>query len=416
MHCDGDGGMKRRTLSMNTARPAAFWIVLCGGIIMGLSLGARHVQGLFLLPMTTDRGWSREAFAIAIALQNLVWGFAQPFTGMIADRFGSVRVLLGGLALYAAGLGLMSTATSALGFTLSAGILVGVALSATSFAVVYGALGRIVAPHRRSWALGLAGAFGGLGQFLMVPGTQALLDSLDWTVSLLVLAAVAACLLPLAFALRDDRNLAGEPGPAQSMRAAIAEAFSHRGFWLLNMGFLACGFQLAFIGTHLPAYLLDHGLQPRTAVIALSLVALANIAGTYLCGHLGGLYRRKNLLGAIYLIRSLAIALFMLRPPSEASVYAFSLVMGLVWLGTVPLTTGVVAQVFGVRYLSTLFGFVFFGHQLGAFFGVWLGGYVFDATHTYDAIWLGAILLGIAAAALHWPIDDAQVRRLAQPA
>jgi MFS family permease len=408
--------MKRRTLSMNTVRPAAFWIVLCGGIIMGLSLGARHVQGLFLLPMTTDRGWSREAFAIAIALQNLVWGFAQPFTGMIADRFGSTRVLLGGLALYATGLGLMSTATSAVGFTLSAGILVGVALSATSFAVVYGALGRIVAPQRRSWALGLAGAFGGLGQFLMVPGTQLLLDSFDWTVALLVLAAAAACLLPLAFALRDDANLACEPGPAQSMRAAIAEAFSHRGFWLLNLGFLACGFQLAFIGAHLPAYLLDHGLQPRTAVIALSLVALANMAGTYLCGHLGGLYRRKNLLGAIYLLRSLAMALFVLRAPSEASVYAFSLVMGLVWLGTVPLTTGVVAQVFGVRYLSTLFGFVFFGHQLGAFFGVWLGGYVFDATRSYDAIWLGAILLGIAAAALHWPIDDAQVRRLAQPA
>ncbi len=401
---------------MKNMRGAAAWIVLCGGIIMGLALGVRHVQGLFLLPMTADRGWGRELFAFAIALQNLVWGFAQPFTGMVADRFGATRVLLGGLVLYAAGLWLMSTTISPIAFTLSAGLVIGVALSATSFAVVYGALGRIVAPERRSWALGLAGAVGGFGQFLIVPGTQALLAAFDWTSTLLILALASACLVPLAFALRGDSSAGGEPGPALSLRAAIAEALAHRGFWLLNLGFLACGFQLAFIGAHLPAYLLDHGLQPRAAVIALSLVALANVAGTYLCGHLGGLYRRKHLLSGIYLLRSLAMTLFVLLPLSEPSVYAFSLVMGLIWLGTVPLTTGLVAQVFGVRYLSTLFGFVFFGHQLGAFFGVWLGGHVFDATRSYDAIWLGAILLGVAAALLHWPIDDAQVRRVAQPA
>lgn len=401
---------------MKITRGAAAWIVLCGGIIMGLSLGVRHVQGLFLLPMTGDRGWGREAFAFAIALQNLIWGFAQPFTGMVADRFGSARVLFAGLGIYAAGLWLMATTASLLAFTLSAGVVVGVALSATSFAVVYGALGRLVAPERRSWALGLAGAFGGLGQFLVVPGTQALLDAFEWPSTLLILALASACLVPLAFALRDGSNAGVEPGPALSLRSAIAEALAHRGFWLLNLGFLACGFQLAFIGAHLPAYLLDQGLQPRAAVLALSLVALANVAGTYLCGHLGGLYRRKHLLSGIYLLRALAMTLFVLLPLSEASVYVFSLVMGLVWLGTVPLTTGLVAQVFGVRYLSTLFGFVFFGHQLGAFFGVWLGGLVFDATRSYDAIWLGAILLGIAAALLHWPIDDAQVRRLAQPA
>lgn len=382
---------------------------------MGMALGSRHVQGLFLLPMTADRGWSREAFGFAIAMQNLVWGFAQPVTGMIADHFGSVRVLVGGLLLYGAGLYFMSATVSIAGFTISAGLLIGIALSATSFAVVYGAISRIVAPARRSWALGLAGAVGGLGQFLIVPGTQALLGVYGWTMALVILAVVSICLLPLAFALRDPIDGVPDLAPAQSMSAAIGEAIKHRGFWLLNLGFLACGFQLAFIGSHLPAYLLDHGLQPRAAVIALSLIALANTGGTFLCGYLGGFYRRKYLLSGIYLVRALAMTLFVLLPLTEYSVYVFSFVMGLIWLGTVPLTTGLVSQVFGVRYLATLFGFVFFGHQLGAFFGVWLGGYVFDATQSYDAIWLGAIILGIAAALLHWPIDDAQVQRLSQP-
>lgn len=401
---------------MNKPGLNPLWIILCGGVIMGMALGTRHVQGLFLLPMTVDRSWSREAFGFAIAMQNLVWGFAQPFTGMLADRFGSVRVLVGGLLLYGAGLYFMSATVSIVGFTISAGLLVGVALSATSFAVVYGAISRIVAPARRSWALGLAGAVGGLGQFLIVPGTQALLGAFGWMMALVILAAIAACLLPLAFALRDRIDGVPDLAPAQSMSAAIVEALRHRGFWLLNLGFLACGFQLAFIGSHLPAYLLDQGLQSRAAVIALSLIALANTGGTFLCSYLGGFYRRKYLLSGIYLVRALAMTLFVLLPLTELSVYVFSFVMGLVWLGTVPLTTGLVSQVFGVRYLSTLFGFVFFGHQLGAFFGVWLGGYVFDATQSYDGIWLGAIILGIAAALLHWPIDDAQVQRMPQPA
>lgn len=400
-----------RSIRLNT------WVVvLCGGVIMGMALGARHVQGLFLLPMTVDRGWGREAFAFAIAMQNLVWGLAQPFTGMIADRFGSVRVLLAGLLLYGIGLYSMSITTSVAGFTLSAGLLVGVALSATSFAVVYGALSRIVSPTGRSSALGLAGAVGGLGQFLLVPGTQALLSTVGWALALVILAVIISCLLPLAFALRDRDESGLVAGPAQSMSAAIGEALRHRGFWLLNLGFLACGFQLAFIASHLPAYLLDGGLHPRAAVIALSLIALANIAGTFLCGYLGGLYRRKYLLTGIYFVRALCMTLFVLLPLTEFTVYLFSLVMGLIWLGTVPLTTGLVAQVFGVRYLATLFGFVFFGHQLGAFFGVWLGGYVFDATGSYHTLWAGAILLGIAAALLHWPIDDAQVERLPQAA
>lgn len=390
--------------------------VVLGGVIMGLALGARHVQGLFLLPMTADRGWSREAFSFALALQNLLWGVAQPLTGMIADRFGSARVIAAGVLLYAAGLVTMSMAATPAGFTLSGGLLVGVALSCTAFGTVYGALSRIVAPERRSWALGLAGAVGGLGQFLMVPLTQGLQQWFGWAAALVILGLALAACAPFAAALRDrDSGSAGE-GPAQSMGEAIREAFAHRGFWLLNLGFLACGFQLAFIASHLPAYLLDQGLQPVHAVAALALIALANVAGTYGCGVLGGLYRRKYLLSGLYLVRAVAMALFWLLPLSPASVVVFTVVMGLAWLGTVPLTTGLVSQVFGVRWLATLFGFVFFGHQLGGFLGVWLGGYLFDATGSYDLLWFGSVALGLLAAALHWPIDDRQVVRSLAPA
>jgi MFS family permease len=387
------------------------FIVLCGGIIMGLALGVRHVQGLFLLPMTTDRGWSREEFALAIALQNLVWGLVQPFTGMIADRFGSVRVLVAGCVLYAAGLYLMAYATTNLGLVLTAGLLVGMALSATSFGAVYGAISRMVTPERRSWALGLAGAVGGLGQFALVPATQGFISGYGWVMALVILAAVMAAVLPLSFALNDKVPPASGP-VRQSMSEAIREALSHRGFWLLNAGFLVCGFQLAFIANHLPAYLLDRGLDGRSAVIALAVIALANVGGTYLFGMLGGRYRRKYLLAGIYLLRSVVMAAFVMLPLSEATVYVFAFIMGLVWLGTLPLTNGLVSQVFGVRYISTLFGFVFVGHQIGSFFGVWLGGMVFDATQSYELLWSVSILLGLVAALLHWPIDDAEVLRL----
>jgi MFS family permease len=386
-------------------------IVLCGGIIMGLALGARHVMGLFLMPMTSAHGWGREAFAFAIALQNLVWGLAQPFTGMVADRFGSMRVLLAGCLMYGAGLYFMAHADTALGLALSAGVIVGMALSATSFGVVYGALSRIAAPEKRASALGLAGAVGGLGQFVMVPAAQGAIDGFGWMVALVLIAICITAITPASFVLDDRRE--GVPASAeQSLSQAIREALSHRGFWLLNAGFLACGFQLAFIGSHLPAYLLDKGLGGRTAVIALSLIALANIAGTYIWSMLGGKWRRKHLLAWIYLVRSIAMTLFVLLPLSEATLYPFAFIMGFGWLGTVPLTTGLVSQMFGVKYITTLFGFVFIGHQLGAFLGVWLGGLVFDASKSYEIMWLCSILLGIAAALLHMPIDDRQIVRL----
>ncbi|HEX8606709.1 MAG TPA: MFS transporter [Pseudoduganella sp.] len=396
---------------MNKILHSPLAAILCGGLIVGLALGIRHVQGLFMLPMIGTRGWSREAFALAIALQNLVWGLAQPVTGMIADRWGARKVLVCGCLLYALGLYLMAQSVTAMQLALSAGLLVGLALSGTTFGVVYGAISRIVSPQRRSWALGMAGAIGGIGQFAMVPATQQLIGGLGWITALMAFALVLAFALPLAWPL-DDRHAQMPERQAQSMRSAIREALSHRGFWLLNLGFLACGFQLAFLAGHFPAFLMDRGFPPRTAVVALAIIALANVAGSYLCGQLGGLYRRKHLLAYLYIVRSGAMLAFALLPVSAASVYVFSFVMGLTWLGTVPLTTGLVSQVFGVQYLATLFGFVFVGHQLGGFLGMWLGGVVFDATRSYDAMWLLSVLIGLAAAALHWPIDDRAVARL----
>ncbi|WP_313369990.1 MFS transporter [Achromobacter animicus] len=393
-------------------------LVLAGGVVMGLALGVRHVQGLFLLPVTMDRGWSRETFAIALAVQNLTWGIVQPFTGMIADRYGSAKVIAGGLVFYALGLAGMAHATTPAGFMWTAGVCIGIALSGTAFAAIYGALSRLVPPERRSWALGVAGAVGGLGQFTMVPAAQWLIGGWGWVAALLVFAVVLMILLPLALPLREPANRvrdAAAPDANLSLTDAIREAFTRPGFWLLNLGFLACGFQLAFIGTHLPAYLMDKGLRASDAVAALAIIALTNVMGTYVCGILGAHHRRKYLLAGIYLVRTAAIALFVLVPLSTWSVYAFAAVMGFVWLGTVPLTNGLISQVFGVRYITTLFGFVFFGHQVGSFLGVWLGGVVFEATRSYDLIWLGAMALGVLSAALHWPIDDREIQR-ARPA
>jgi MFS family permease len=391
-------------------------LVIAGGVVMGAALGVRHVQGLFLTPVTIDHGWSRETFGFALALQNLLWGVAQPFTGMIADRFGSAKVILAGMLVYALGLVTMAHASSIGIYTLGTGVLVGVALSGSAFGAVYGALSRLFPAPRRSWALGVAGAIGGLGQFCMVPFAQTLMNGLGWIATLFVFAAMMALLAPLGAWLRDQpATVAAAEAATQSIGAALREALSHRGFWLLNFGFFACGFQLAFIAAHLPAYLLDHGLSARHASAALALIALANVLGTYLCGYVGDLLRRKYVLSTIYFVRSAAMAAFFIAPLTPASVYAFSFLMGLIWLGTVPLTNGIVSQVFGVRYITTLFGFVFFGHQLGSFLGVWLGGVVYDATRTYDLLWYGSIALGIVAGLLHLPIDDARVVRTGEP-
>lgn len=406
--------------STDGAPPSAWWqsawaVVLAGGIVLGLALGVRHVQGLFLLPVTMDRDWGRETFGFAMAVQNLTWGITQPLVGMVADRFGSARVIAAGLVLYAVGLFCMVQATSPAGFIWSAGVCIGIALSGTSFGAVYGALSRLFPPERRSWALGVAGAMGGLAQFALVPAAQGLLGTWGWSTALIGFAVLMAFVLPLAVPLRSRSFAHALDGAGIPLSAALREALGHSGFWMLNLGFLACGFQLAFVATHLPAYLLGKGMQTTHAVTALAIIALANIFGTYYCGVLGARYRRKHLLAGIYLVRTLAMAAFVLLPLSPASLYGFAAVMGFAWLGTAPLTNGLVSQVFGVRYITTLFGFVFFGHQLGSFLGVWLGSHLFEATRSYDAIWLCAISLGVVAAALHWPIDDREIRRMPQP-
>ncbi|MEJ0099690.1 MAG: MFS transporter [Pseudomonadota bacterium] len=388
---------------------------MAGGVVMGLALGVRHVQGLFLLPITSEKGWSRELFALAMAVQNLTWGVVQPVTGIVADRFGSAKVVAAGLVLYAFGLHGMATATTPTGFVLASGVCIGVALSGTAFGVIYATVSRLVASERRASAMGVAGAIGGLGQFFMVPATQELIGTLGWRSSLAIFALVTATLLPLAVPLQERWKDAVDPyadaAPDQRVTEVVREAFSHSGFWLLNLGFMACGFQVAFIGTHLPAYLMDKGMTPRDGVGALATIALANIIGIYFCGRLGGRFRQKYLLSGLYLARTAVIALFLVFPLSRTSMYLFSGAMGLLWLGVVPLTNGVLSRIFGVRNLSTLFGFVFLGHQLGSFLGIWLGGYVFDTTRSYDTVWSIAMALGVLSCFVHWPIDDRQVLR-----
>lgn len=387
-------------------------ILICGGIILSLSLGLRHGFGLFLRPMTMDLGWSRETFAFALALQNLVWGAAQPVTGAIADKLGAGRVLAVGGLLYALGVVLMAHSTSGLELGLSAGLLIGLALSATSFSVVYGVIGRAFPPHRRSVALGIAGAAGSFGQFSLLPAGQAMIGQYGWFVALLAIGGLVALIVPLSTALAGAPQVTHASHTAkQSLAEALREAGRHRGFWLLTFGFFVCGFQTVFISVHFPAFLVDKGLSPTTGVTALALIGLFNIVGTYGCGWLGGRYSKKNLLAGLYLLRSVAIILLLVLPMGPASVYLFSATMGLLWLGTVPLTSGVVAQIFGVNYLATLFGITLFGHQVGAFIGAWAGGYAYDLTGSYQAVWIISIGLSVVAALLNWPIDEREVAR-----
>ena len=386
--------------------------IVCGGLIVWLSVGTRQSFGLFLQPITGDLGWSREMFAFALALQNLMWGLAQPFAGMVADRYGSARVLVVGTAVYAAGLALMSGTSAAWHFHLGAGVLIGLALAATSFAVVLSAVGRLVAPERRGLAFGMVTAIGSFGQFAMVPTGQAFLAEYGWSTAFLLLAACALVIAPLARAL-TGRQPASEGAQSQGLREALAEAGRHAGFRYLTLGFFVCGFQVTFIAVHLPASLADSGIGTSVAAWALSLIGLFNVVGSLGCGVLGDRYSKKYLLSFLYFARAVAIVIFLSIPLGTVSVLVFASVMGLLWLGTVPLTSGLVAQMFGARHMGTLFGIVFLSHQLGSFLGVWLGGYLFDTTGSYAPVWWTAIVLGLVAAILHWPIDDRPVTRLA---
>ncbi|KQV60160.1 MFS transporter [Pelomonas sp. Root1217] len=395
-------------------------LLACAGIVLGLSMGTRHVQGLFMLPLLAEHGWGRTSFSFALGLQVLVWGAVQPLAGYLADRRGTGQVIAAGCLLYAAGLVIEAWAPSTTMLALGAGLVVGVALTGTTFAVVYGALSRLVPAASRGTAQGVAGAIGGLIQFMLVPLCQVGIDGLGWSRTLQAMAAVIALSAATAWCL-DDRRARTEAGAVGAMdagaspRSVVGTALGHSGFWLLNLGFLSCGFQLAFLGAHLPAYLQDAGMDASAGVNAIALIAAANAVGTYVCGRLGDLYRRKYLLAGLYAVRTVAMLLFMALPLSNASLYGFALVMGATWLGTVPLTSGVIAQIFGVRYIGTLFGLVFLGHQLGGFLGAWLGGLVYDATRSYAWMWFISVGLGVASVLLHLPIRDQSVEHTGRP-
>ncbi|CAN1526597.1 AraJ Arabinose efflux permease [Burkholderiaceae bacterium] len=387
-------------------------VLLCGAAIVTLSMGVRHGFGLWLQPITQAQNWTRENFAMAIAIQNLTWGVAGIFSGMLADRFGAFRVIVACAVLYALGLvGMGYSDTPAL-FTATAGVVIGIAQAGTTYAVIYGVIGRNVSAEKRSWAMGVAAAAGSFGQFLMVPTEGFLISTLGWQQALVWLGLATLLIIPLAYGLREPGFAGGaKPQRDQSIVHALREAFGYRSFQLLMAGYFVCGFQVVFIGVHMPSYLKDHGLSPEVASIALALIGLFNVFGTYIAGSLGQRLAKRKILASIYLSRAVAISVFLIVPLTPWSVYIFSSVMGLLWLSTVPPTNAVVAQIFGVAHLSMLGGFVFFSHQIGSFMGVWLGGYLYDKTGSYDVVWYIAIALGVFAALVNLPVRENAIAR-----
>jgi predicted MFS family arabinose efflux permease len=386
-------------------------VLICGSLTVLLAFGFKASFGLFLKPMSTDLGWNREIFAFAMALQNLLVGVFQPFAGAIADKWGSGRVVAAGSLLFALGLFIMSETLSPFTFYLGGGVLVALGLSASSLGLVLGVVSRRVSPERRSWALGIITSAGSLGQLTMVPLGQAFLSMYGWAKAFLLLGICSLVRLPMAGALISPSERASESSE-QSLGEALGEARRHGGFWFLTAGFFVCGFHVAFIAVHLPAQLTDIGFAAELGAWALSIIGLFNIFGSIISGVLGGKLSKKYLLGVIYSSRAVVFLLFILIPKSTWSVLTFSAVIGLLWLSTVPPTSGLVVQIFGPRYMTTLFGIVHFSHQVGSFSGVWLGGYLFDVTGSYTAMWWLSVALGLVATALHLPIDERTVPRL----
>jgi MFS family permease len=400
-------GMQSATPKLSMAQ-----VLICGAMIVTLSMGIRHGFGLWLQPITQAQDWSRQTFSFALAVQNLSWGVFGIFAGMVADRFGAARVLVGGAVLYGLGLAGMALAPSPLVFTLTAGVLLGAAQAGTTYAVIYGVIGRQIDPAKRSWAMGVAAAAGSFGQFLMVPVEGFLIGGIGWQNALLALAVFVLLIAPLAMGLREP-GFGGSAAPArdQSILQALREAFKYPSFQLLMAGYFVCGFQVVFIGVHMPSYLKDKGLSPQVASYALALIGLFNVFGTYIAGSLGQKLAKRKILASIYIGRSVAIAIFLWAPLTPMSVYIFASVMGLLWLSTVPPTNATIAQIFGVAHLSMLGGFVFFSHQIGSFMGVWLGGLLYDKTGSYDIVWYISIALGIFAAIVNLPVREAPISR-----
>lgn len=396
-----------------TRAPRLNTVLLACGVILSLAMGVRHGFGFWLQPISQEYGWTRETYSMAMAMQNLMWGVFGPLAGMAADRYGAARVVIIGALLYVTGLLWMALVDQSSLFVIGSGILIGAALSCTAFGALSGIVGRTATTVQRSWAFGILGAAGSFGQFAMIPVEQQLIGMAGWQPAFYWLAAmVLVIMLPLAFLLREPPPEASKYAHQQSILEAMREAFAHRPFQLLVCGYFVCGFQLIFMGVHLPAYLKDKGLtDPLVPVIALALIGLFNIFGSYFFGKLGGTLPKRYLLSAIYFSRVIFIALFMLAPLSALSVYLFAAAMGLVWLSTVPLTNGLVAGIFGVRYLSMLSGFVFFSHQLGSFAGAWLGGYLFTLQGNYNTVWMITMALGVFAGLVNLPINEAPITR-----
>jgi MFS family permease len=392
-------------------------LIAVGCVIALIAFGPRSALGQFLAPLSFDRGWGREAFSFAIAVQNLLWGAAQPFSGAVADRFGPVRVLCLGAILYAAGLAWMAQATTLTGLNISAGVLIGFGLAGCSFPMVIGALGKLVPESWRGFAFGAGTAAGSFGQFLYSPLAHSLIAAFSWQTTLLVFAGTLLLVLPLSLALATPSlTPAAAAAKPQSSRQALIEAFGHRSYVLLVLGFFTCGFQLAFVTVHLPSYLVDRGLGADAGAWTIGLIGLFNIIGSLSAGWLSGKMPKRYLLSIIYFGRAAAIVGLITLPPSTASTLVFGAVTGLLWLSTVPPTSGLVALMFGTRWLTMLFGFAFFSHQVGGFLGVWLGGWAFEATGSYDVIWWLSVFFGVASAVINLPIVEKPVVRPATAA
>ena len=391
------------------------WLVLSACLLLLLSFGYRSGFGLFVKPISEANGWGREIISTALAIQNIVWGIVAVFAGGLADRFGNVKVIIAGTLVYVLGMALMSGVENPWMLNTSAGLLVGAGIAGTSFGIVLPAMARAVGEDRRQWALGLGTAAGSLGQFAVVPVAQLLIDAYSWVTALNLLAGSALIMAFLAMPLApySGSHEVTQQTKSQTVPEALHEALGYGSYLLLVMGFFVCGFHVAFITAHMPAFLTDIGFDAQVGAWSIALIGLCNVVGAYLSGILSGRIHKRYVLVFIYLSRAVAISLFLLVPVSLASVYTFSAVMGFLWLATVPATSGLVAVMFGTRYMAMLYGIVFLGHQIGSFSGVWLGGWLYDRTGSYDGVWWLGVALGVVAAILHWPISERPVARLA---
>jgi predicted MFS family arabinose efflux permease len=392
-------------------------LLVCATLILLFSIGIRQTFGLFMAPVSDDLGWGREVFALAIATQNLVWGLSQPFTGAIADKFGAGKVIaLSGL-LYIGGLYMMSGIQTPGEMILSNGFMIGFALSGCGYPVIIAVISRNVPEKRRSLFLGIGSTGGSSGQLLMIPMSQFFITSYDWATALLIMAVLAGLIVPLAAGLVGRKNSSIEEQKSarfnQTIKEALSEARGHSGYILLTTGFFVCGWQVGFVSAHFPAFLSDHGFSPAIAAAALMLIGLSNIFGTIISGALGGWFPKKKLLAGLYFLRACVIAIFLMLPMTETGVLVFAVALGLLWLATVPLTSGLIGQMLGVKYLAMLYGITFMSHQFGSFCGVWLGGYLFDTTGSYNVIWWGSIILGLVATLMHLLIDDRSAESMA---